>query len=281
MPALQNKTVLITGCSTGGIGWALAKRFHERGFYVFATARDPSKVAELAGLSDVEILELDVTVPQTILQCKDTIAKRTGERLDVLVNNAGVEFVCPLLDVDIAEAKLLYDVNVWGPIAMVQAFAPLLIEAKGVVVNPSSIDAVLNMAWAGIFASSKAAVARLSETMRLELEPLGVRVITLMCGSIDTPMFGKPGGQMTLPETSHYYSVQDAAYKERMDHQRQAMQVGVLADKLVKDIVGGATGVIWHGAFAPTVWFSTWMLLTWVVDKMVNAERGLGLVKRR
>ncbi|MCJ1318982.1 hypothetical protein MMC15_004314 [Xylographa vitiligo] len=302
MATTPKKTVLITGCSTGGIGWAMAKIFLERGFYVFATARDPSKAADLSELSNVEILELDVTVPQTISRCKDTVTKRTGGKLDVLVNTAGVEFVCPLLDVDIADAKRLYDVNVWGPLAMVQAFAPLLIEAKGVVTNHSSIDAVLNMVWAGesasaatpplwavrarlipqpgIFASSKAAEARVSETLRLELAPLGVRVVTVMGGSADTPMFGKPGGQMRLPETSHYVDVQDAAYKERMDHQTKAMKVEVLADKLVKDILRGTRGLIWHGAFASLVRWANWLNLTWCVDKLINRERGLGQVKR-
>jgi 1-acylglycerone phosphate reductase len=149
MATIQKKTVLITGCSTGGIGWAMAKVFHDRGFYVFATARNTSKAADLLKLGDVEILELDVTIPQTISQCKETVAKRTGGKLDVLINNAGVESVSPLLDTDLAEAKRQYDVNVWGPLAMVQAFAPLLIEAKGIVSNHSSIDAVLSMVWAG------------------------------------------------------------------------------------------------------------------------------------
>jgi len=159
MATVQKKTVLLTGCSTGGIGWAMAKLFHERGFYVFATARDPSKAVDLSVLSDVEVVELDVTVPQTILQCKDAVTKRTGGRLDVLVNNAGVEFASPLLDVDVAEAKRLYDVNVWGPLAMVQAFAPLLIKAKGVVSNQSSIDGVLNMLWAGESAQASTPLA--------------------------------------------------------------------------------------------------------------------------
>ena len=149
MATVLKKTVLITGCSTGGIGWAMAKNFHQRGFYVFATARNPSKTADLAELSDIEILELDVTVPKTVARCKEIVAKRTGGSLDVLVNNAGVEFNCPLLDTDVAEAKRLYDVNVWGPLAMIQAFAPLLIEAKGVVFNQSSIDGTLDMVWAG------------------------------------------------------------------------------------------------------------------------------------
>jgi 1-acylglycerone phosphate reductase len=149
MATVSKKTVLITGCSAGGIGWAMAKNFHQQGYYVFATARDPSKTANLAELGDIEILELDVTVPKTMARCKEVIAKRTGGSLDVLVNNAGVEFNSPLLDTDIDEAKRLYDVNVWGLLAMVQAFAPLLIEAKGVVFNQSSIDGALNMVWAG------------------------------------------------------------------------------------------------------------------------------------
>jgi 1-acylglycerone phosphate reductase len=92
-------------------------------------------------------------------------------------------------------------------------------------------------------------------------------------------MFGKPGGKMDLPETSYYYNVQEAAYKERMDHQGTAMKVEVLADKLVKDIIGGAKGVIWHGALASLVRFMTWAFPTWFVDKLVNGERGVKLVK--
>ena len=150
MGTISKKSVLITGCSTSGIGWTLAKHFHQQGFYVFATARDVTRIDNL-NLSDIEILELDVTVPKAIAQCKETVAKRTSGRLDVLVNNAGVEFNCPLLDTDLEEAKKLFDVNVWGPLAMVQAFAPLLIKARGVVFNQGSIDGVLNMVWAGRF----------------------------------------------------------------------------------------------------------------------------------
>jgi len=168
MATVLKKTVLITGCSTGGIGWAMAKNFHQRGFYVFATARNTSKTAGLAELSDIEILELDVTVPKTIAQCKEIVAKRTGGSLDVLVNNAGVEFNSPLLDTDVAEAKRLYNVNVWGPLAMVQAFVPLLIEAKGVLSNQSSIDGALNMVWAG-----KSPSASACNSLSLSLSPLG------------------------------------------------------------------------------------------------------------
>lgn len=151
MAAVQTKTVLITGCSTASIGWAIAKAFHERGYHVFATARDTSKVAGLSKLGGVDVLQLDVTDTQSIARCRDEVSRRTGGRLDILINNAGAEFVCPLLDVDIAEAKSLFEVNFWGPLAMVQAFAPLLIEAKGLISNHTSIAYGLPMVWAGKF----------------------------------------------------------------------------------------------------------------------------------
>ena len=120
----------------------------------------------------------------------------------------------------------------------------------------------------------------MSETMRVELEPLGVRVITSICGSCDTPMFGKPGGPMQLPEASHYHGVEQEAWKERMDHQIQAMDVDLLASKLVKDILGGARGSIWHGAFASLVRWASWLNITWFVDRMINSARGLNKVKK-
>lgn len=120
----------------------------------------------------------------------------------------------------------------------------------------------------------------MSETLRVELEPLGVRVVTSVCGSADTPMFGKPGGPMQLPKTSYYHGVKDAAWKERMDHQRQATNVDVLAGMLVKAIVGGAKGIIWHGAFAPSVSWASWLNVTWLLDGLINSSRGLSKVQR-
>lgn len=85
---IQKKTVLITGCSTGSIGWALTKSFLEHDFHVFAGVRSRSKAKDLAELSNVDLVELDVTVPETILNCKELIAERTDGKLDVLVSTS-------------------------------------------------------------------------------------------------------------------------------------------------------------------------------------------------
>ncbi|KAK9236561.1 hypothetical protein V1525DRAFT_345839, partial [Lipomyces kononenkoae] len=95
----------------------------------------------------VETLELEVTPTESIEQAAQAVAKRTGETLDVLVNNAGADFVMPLLDVTLDEAKKLYDVNVWSMLATTKAFAPMLIKAKG----------MHGSAWAGVYSSSKVA----------------------------------------------------------------------------------------------------------------------------
>ncbi|KAE9374247.1 NAD(P)-binding protein [Stipitochalara longipes BDJ] len=208
MPHLQKKTALITGCSTGGIGWAMAK------------------AESLTELSDVEILEVDVTDPEIISQCKETVAQRTSGKLNVLINNAGAEFVCPLLDTGIAEAKKLDDINVWGPLAMAQVSIASGLPICGRV---------------SAYASAKAAEARMSEVIRLEPKPLGVRVLTAVLGS--------------------YYEVQEHAYKQRMAHQGESMKVEPFAKELVKDILSGNRG-------------------PWYVDKLSNADPGVELVKR-
>jgi 1-acylglycerone phosphate reductase len=146
---MAKRTVLITGCSAGGIGATMTKAFADLDYHVFATLRDTAKAGSLAQMANVEILQLEVTSRESIEQCVLDVQKRTGGTLDVLVNNAGADFVIPLLDTSIEEAKKLYDVNVWGILATTQAFAPLLIKAKGTVCNISSIAATMPPAWAG------------------------------------------------------------------------------------------------------------------------------------
>lgn len=148
---MQKKTVLITGCSQGGIGASLVRAFHARGYHVFATLRNKSKADPFFLQSDdISVVDLEITSSESIKACADYVAQRTGGRLDVLVNNAGNGLCGPLLDTDIDEAKKVYDLNVWGVLAMTQAFASMLVKAKGVVLNISSVAACFTFAWSGM-----------------------------------------------------------------------------------------------------------------------------------
>lgn len=141
------KSVLITGCSEGGIGGALAEAFQERGLHVFATARTPSKMPNLAKRPNVTILALDVTVQSSIAAAVEAVKAHTGGTLNYLVNNSGCGLYMPALDVELAEAKRLFDTNLWGALDVTQQFAPLLIAAGGTLVNINSITTHLYCPW--------------------------------------------------------------------------------------------------------------------------------------
>jgi NADP-dependent 3-hydroxy acid dehydrogenase YdfG len=133
------KTALITGCSEGGIGFALAKEFQSRSVHVFATARSVGKMAALESLPNVTLLALDVTSQSSIDAAVTTVSERTGGTLDYLVNNSGIQYINPLVDFDMALAKEMYDVNVFGLFAVTKSFVPLVVKAKGSIANLASI----------------------------------------------------------------------------------------------------------------------------------------------
>lgn len=157
MVTVTRKTVLITGCSEGGLGAALALAFQRQGFYVFATVRNPSKAVaawpkdETQDHGTIEVLPLDVTSPGSIQHCVDLVRSRTGGKgqLDILVNNAGMAQMGPLLDISIPQNKKVFDVNVWGMLAVTQAFSDLIVRSQGAILNICSIAGAARVAWQG------------------------------------------------------------------------------------------------------------------------------------
>lgn len=143
------KFALVTGCSEGGIGYALAQEFQRRGVHVFATARTISKMKPLEGIPNVTILNLDVTSQSSIDNAVAIVTKHTEGTLDYLVNNAGCAYTLSVLDLDIKLAREMFDVNVWGVFAMIQSFAPLVIAAKGTIANMASVGVLLNPPYMG------------------------------------------------------------------------------------------------------------------------------------
>jgi 1-acylglycerone phosphate reductase len=157
--AEQSKRIaLVTGCSAGGIGDALALRFAALGYRVLATVRNPAKAVHLEGVTGIELLTLDVSSAESTQALGATLRQRLHPhgRLDVLVNNAGRGATSPLLDVDLAEAKSLWDTNIWGMLAVTQACAPFLIAAGGVIANISSVGGLLALPWSGMLLACRA-----------------------------------------------------------------------------------------------------------------------------
>lgn len=147
----SRETVLITGCSNGGIGSALVVALQQRGLHVFATARDPSRMSSLQGLPNVTMLTLDIVKPADIKCAVEMVAKQTGGTLNYLVSNAGRNHFMPILDEDLDMVRNLFEVNFYGPLAITQAFAPLLIKAKGMAVYITSVSGYINIPFMGTY----------------------------------------------------------------------------------------------------------------------------------
>ncbi|KAF2878525.1 oxidoreductase [Massariosphaeria phaeospora] len=244
------KSVLITGCSTGGIGYDLAVAFQKRGLVVFATARKTSKMVELEKLPNLHLLALDVTSDSSINEACAQVKTQTDGKLDYLVNNAGRGYVFPLLDADIEEGKKMFDANLWGVLKMIQVFSPLLIDTKGTVVNIGSLSASLYFPWSGLYCASKAALHLFSETLRLELAPLGVNVITVGVGAIQTS-FHADLPEVTLPPNSHYQSIEKQIQARGRGEDGMVRGSSVdFAEKVVGDTLRGAEGLVYRGKFA-------------------------------
>ncbi|KAK9368620.1 NAD(P)-binding protein [Lipomyces kononenkoae] len=144
--------VLITGCSDDGIGYGLALTFQQQGYHVFATARNPDKMSKLKGLPNITLLTLDVENTAHITAAVEAVKEFTGGTgtLDYLINNAARIHFMPILDEDLDTLRELFDTNVWGPLAITQAFAPLLINAKGAVVFITSVSGYVNVPYMGM-----------------------------------------------------------------------------------------------------------------------------------
>ncbi|MBN1962610.1 MAG: SDR family oxidoreductase [Deltaproteobacteria bacterium] len=185
MNASVPQVILITGCSSG-IGFALASELASRRQLVVATARCLDNLAEMAKHPDVITLPLDVTDKQSIDKAIDEVIDKFGH-IDMLINNAGFSVVGPLAELSINDVSNIYDTNVIGTLAMIQAVAPHMIqERSGRIVNIGSIVGILGTPFAGAYCMSKASVHMLSEVLRLELKPFGVDVISVEPGRVQS-----------------------------------------------------------------------------------------------
>ncbi len=216
----HSPAVLVTGASSG-IGLKITERLSSNGFHVFAGARKAEDLARLDAMPNVEAVRLDVTYPEDIEAAVRKITA-AGRGLHGLVNNAGVASIGPLIETDIAELEWLFDVNVYGPYRVTQAFAPLLLESGGRVVNISSISGILSGGGLGIYSMSKHAIEAYTDALAAELAPFGVEVIAIEPGNFNSRI----GETIEKRLEEGNVDLESERYGDRL----RAMQVG-MADR--------------------------------------------------
>lgn len=185
-----DELVVITGASTG-IGAATARDMAQRGFHVLAGVRR-ERDAEAIRAANIEPLILDITEPAHIAALATRVhADPRGRRLRALVNNAAVQANVPVEVLGIDQWRKMFEVNLFGQVAVIQALLPALIENRGRVVNISSVGGRIAMATYGPYAGTKFALEAVSDALRREVSPHGVHVVVVEPGAVRTEMLGR------------------------------------------------------------------------------------------
>ncbi len=198
MKNIVKQSVVVTGASSG-IGRASVVRLVQSGWRVFATVRrsaDGDKLQSECG-ADLTPVIMDLTDRATIIAAADQVSSQLhGRGLDGLVNVAGIGRVRPVEYVTLGDLQEIFNVNVFGQIGVTQAFLPLLRQARGRIVNISSVGAHIVIPFGSLINASKSAFGSFSDALRLELRPFGIRVSTVEPGAINTPAVEKTLGNI-------------------------------------------------------------------------------------
>ncbi|WP_237062817.1 MULTISPECIES: SDR family oxidoreductase [Microbulbifer] len=234
---VPDRVALITGCSSG-IGRELALALHRRGTIVIATARRPESLQELADMG-IATEALDVNSQADINRVVHALKAAYG-RLDILINNAGYGQMGPLIELDTRALENQFRTNVFAPMALIRACAPLMRSARrGLICNIGSVSGVLPTPFSGAYCASKAALHTLSDVLRLELKPFGIRVMTVQPGAIASE-FGRHAEvslRGLLAPDSWYKRQEDAVRARAQESQHNATLAREMARQLVKELL--------------------------------------------
>ncbi len=206
---MNSSSVLVTGASTG-IGLAIAVRLDRLGYSVFAGVRKPEDGIRLQAAASPRLVpvQLDVTKPLEIAAAAARIADAVGPRgLAGLVNNAGVAGGGPIEFVPVDTVRQIFEVNVFGLLAVTQACLPMLRTARGRVINIGSIAGKAVSPMVVPYGMSKHAVEALTDGLRLELGEAGIHASVIEPGAVKTPIWDKGvealgDAERTLPKVA-------------------------------------------------------------------------------
>jgi len=232
----MEKVALVTG-SSSGIGFETALALARENYFTFASMRNTDKAGKIQEIAkkenlNLEVIELDVDKEESIKSAIKKIQEQK-ERIDVLVNNAGYGLFGCVEDVTIDDLKAQFETNFFGVVRLIQEIAPTMRkQGSGIIVNVSSVAGRIGFPATPAYISSKFALEGLSECMRYELSPFGIKTIIIEPGVIKTNFFSS----MKVTEAK-----QDSPYKEItekvMNGVKMMSEMGTPPDEVAKTII--------------------------------------------
>ncbi|MEV6642577.1 SDR family oxidoreductase [Amycolatopsis sp. NPDC051371] len=239
----QIEIMVVTGASTG-LGAATARELAARGYHVLAGVRRETDAAAIRA-DGVEPVILDITRPEHVEDLAERIAADPDRRpLRALVNNAGISVNAPVEALPLDEWRRLFDVNLFGHIAVTQALLPFLHRSRGRIVNISSVGGKVAMATYGPYAGTKFALEAVSDSLRRELAPHGVQVVVVEPGAVRTEMGDRGAATATglaekmTPEHQRRYG---GLVQAVVAHSLRFTRAGLPADKAGSIVAEAAT----------------------------------------
>ena len=189
----MEKVALVTG-SSSGIGFETALALARENYFTYASMRNTGKAGKIQEIAkkenlNLKVIELDVDKEDSIKSAVKKIQEQKG-RIDVLVNNAGYGLFGCIEDITMDELKAQFQTNFFGIVSLIQEIAPIMRkQGSGIIVNVSSVAGRIGFPGTPAYISSKFALEGLSECMRYELSPFGIKTIIIEPGVIQTNFF--------------------------------------------------------------------------------------------
>ena len=234
----SQKAILVTGASTG-IGRNIAETLAANGYFVYAGARKQADLDALNEIPNIQSVRLDVTRQDEIDAAVRTV--RTGGRgLYGLVNNAGVATAAPITEIDEDELAWMLDVNLMGVYRVTKAFAPLIIESKGRIINISSISGIItNMFWAP-YQIGKHALEAYTDVLALEMALFDVQVSAINPGDYRSQI----GTKEAVALAKKPYAQAGSPYAEQL-----ASEIEYLSDRSMYEEPDDVSAAVMHALF--------------------------------
>ncbi|MCL3782567.1 SDR family oxidoreductase [Prolixibacteraceae bacterium JC049] len=193
----QNKIAFITGASSG-IGLSIAKYFSTKGYKVYGTSRSERHD------NDIHFIKMDVNDEQSVNDGFQAFCQQEN-RIDLLINCAGLGIIGTVEEMPMEEIRAAFETNFYGPVRLCQKFIPMFrAQRSGTIVNVSSVVGQVGLPFRGYYAASKFALEGLTESLRMELKPFGIKTILLQPGDFNTNIASARRG-ISTPDDSPYY----------------------------------------------------------------------------
>ncbi|EFA76466.1 oxidoreductase [Heterostelium album PN500] len=273
------KVALVTGCSSG-IGHALVESLSKYpNIKVYASARNVSSISKLKS-ENVDIVQLDVCDNNSIKEAIDTILQKE-EKIDILINNAGINIYGPVIDLTDEDNRRMMDTNFFGVVNVVREVAKHMIPRKsGLIANIGSPGGWISNPYVGMYCASKAAIHFWTDALRMELAPFDIKVSLVVPGAIqsDIAMKAQPSLQELLKRTL-YQPIKDYIIMRAGTSQQHDMTALQFSDYAIAQLLKPSVPITF--SYGPlTTLFKIYSILPKFITDYMFSKR-LGLLKLR